>query len=326
MKKNQEKFYSQFVKFIDQNKLIKSGDRVVVAVSGGPDSVCLLYLLRELKSERDIDIVVAHYNHSLRGKDAVRDEEFVKDLAEKWGIQFVCERARKGQIKGEEAARNLRYKFLEKVRGERGGESIAVAHNKGDLAETLLLNLVRGTGVRGLKSIAVKRDRIIRPLLFAQRQNIEKFLQDQGVKFRLDKTNDSPTFSRNFVRLKIMPLLKTLNPKVLDAFERTASVAKEYDDFVHENANVQLDKILDSKSSEMIVDRGKFIQLSPIIQSEIIRMLAQKFGVKSDFSAIHVEEILEMIKKNIGKKHKLINRRLKFALRSGKIIVSKERD
>lgn len=326
MKKNSQKnLYQQFVDFVAENELIKSGDRVVVAVSGGADSVCLFYLLLEFAKEHDTDLIVAHYNHSMRGREAIRDEKFVRELAEKEGVSFVCERAAKGQIKGEESARNYRYNFLEKIRGERGGDWISVAHNKNDLAETLLLNLVRGVGIRGLKSIPAKRDRIIRPLLFAKRSEIEKYLRDRKIGFCHDKTNDSPAFSRNFFRQSILPQLEKVNPRVIDSLERTAKIAQSYDDFVSSVAASEIEKISRKEGGVIVIERKKFIKLSPVIQSEIVRILAEKFNYKTDFSSTHVEEILELIKNNVGKKHKLIARRLKFELSGGKVIVSENR-
>ena len=329
MKKQSEKteknLYRRFVEFIDENGLFKSRDRVVVAVSGGPDSVCLFYLLLELAKERNIKLVVAHYNHSMRGRKAVRDEIFVRDLAEKEGIPFICERAIKGQIKSEESARDFRYKFLEKARGERGGDVIAVAHNKDDLGETLLLNLVRGTGIRGIRSMPVRRGRIIRPLLFAKRSEIEKFLQDQGLESCHDESNDSPIFSRNFIRLKILPLFKKLNPKFLDALARTANLASDYQKFISDIANKEIEKISHIDDGEISIDRKKFVSLSPVIQSEIICVLAENHQARIDLSATQIEEILALIAKNVGKKHKIIAGRLKFELSGGRIIVSEKR-
>jgi tRNA(Ile)-lysidine synthase len=324
-KSGQKNLFRRFVDFVDENELIKSGDGVVVAVSGGPDSVCLFYLLLELAHERAIKLVIAHYNHSMRGREALRDEKFVKELAEKEGIPFICERAATGQINDEETARNFRYNFLEKARGERGDDWIAVGHNKNDLGETLLLNLIRGAGIRGIRSIPVKRDRIIRPLLFAERGEIEKFLQDRNITFCHDKSNDSPTFSRNFIRLEILPRLEKINPRILNSLERTAKLAQTYDDFVTSVATFEIKKISQKENKDIIIDRKKFISLSPVVQSEIIRILAENFGLKTDFSSVHIEEILGLIKNNVGKKHKLIAKRLKFAIQSGKIIVSDKR-
>lgn len=324
-KKSKKNLYQRFVDFVDENKLFRLGDRVVIAVSGGPDSICLFYLLLELSRERNIKLLVAHYNHSLRGREAVRDEKFVEEVTLKEGIPFVTERAKEGQIKGEEAARNFRYRFLEKTRGEWGGDWIATAHNMNDLSETLLLNLVRGTGIRGLKSMPLVREHIVRPLLFAKRLEIEKYLREKKIESRHDKSNDSPIFARNFIRHQILPQLEKLNPKVIESLERTAKIASIYDDFVREISSLELKKIRKKEGNSTVLERKKFLCLSPAVQSEIVRILAEEAGIFTDISAVHIEEVLSMIGKNVGKKYKVLAKRLKFTLAGGKIIVSKTR-
>ena len=329
---SQKNLYLRFKKFIAEFDLIKRGDRVLVACSGGPDSVCLLYLLQQLSSELDFSIIVGHYNHRIRGREADRDEKFVKELSEKFGYDFYLGQLKSGEkIKNEEDARNLRYEFLEKARGEGRADKIFIAHNKNDLAETLLINLVRGAGIRGLSSMKIVSGRLVRPLLFAEKSEILGYLKQNNIKFCTDSSNDSLDYTRNIMRHKIIPELQRLNPKLLSALWRTSELAGLCADFIRNQAEASLAKICHENKNEKYIERKKFTSLSPAVASEIIRILAEDYDVSRDLSLDQVEEVVKIANQNIGGKQKVIAGKpqggpiqgLKFELKAGRLIVSK---
>ena len=196
--------------YIREHHMLQAGDRVVAGVSGGADSVCLLFLLLEWQKEVPTDIAVVHVDHGIRA-EAGEDARYVEQLCEERGIPFfltraeVRNRARMEKISEEEAGRRTRYEAFEKAAKEWGATKIAVAHNSNDRSETQLFHLFRGSGIRGLASILPVRDRIIRPLLCLERWEIEKFLQQRGIVYCKDATNEEDDYTRNRIRHHILP-------------------------------------------------------------------------------------------------------------------------
>lgn len=213
--------------------LLKAGDRVLAAVSGGPDSVCLAHYLQKLKSRLRLDLRLAHVHHGLRGDEADRDAQFVEHLGRKLGLPVsilqvdVPTLARREGRSLEDAARRLRYGALAREARRHGCNKVAVGHQLDDQAETVLLNLLRGRGWEGLQAMrAVRRlaegrkgtgdVRLIRPLLCLGREEVLEYLLQNGLRFRTDRSNFSDRFARNWVRRRLLPLLRTRNPKVRD--------------------------------------------------------------------------------------------------------------
>ncbi|MBN2831406.1 MAG: tRNA lysidine(34) synthetase TilS [Candidatus Omnitrophica bacterium] len=223
---------------IKKGKLVDKGDRVVVGVSGGADSVCLLYLLSGLKEDLKISLHIAHLDHGLR-KESEKDAKFVKMLAEELNIPVAFKRVNVKRIAGklsvEEAARNLRLEFLLQVAKRVKAQKIALAHNFDDQAETVIMRILRGTGLYGLSAILPKRKMgrvfIIRPLLNIKRSEIEAFLKSKGIKFCIDKTNNDECYLRNKIRHRLLPLLeKDYNKNIREAFFALAkSAGSDYD-------------------------------------------------------------------------------------------------
>lgn len=207
---------------------------ITVALSGGKDSVALLYGLLELKEEFALNIFAAHFNHLLRGEESFRDEEFVCNLCKKLNVPLTVERgdvnkyAKEQKIGIEDAARQLRYEFLERV--NKG--VVATAHTASDNLETLLLHMTRGSGIVGLCGIPQKRDIYIRPLLCVTSEQTEEYCKNNGYDFVTDSTNLMDVCSRNFIRLKVVPLLKQLNPSVNDAVSRLISAVKTDNEYI----------------------------------------------------------------------------------------------
>ncbi|MFL6466795.1 MAG: tRNA lysidine(34) synthetase TilS [Pyrinomonadaceae bacterium] len=217
------------------------GESVIVAVSGGADSTALILALMDLKKRKklDLEFIVAHFNHKLRGKESDADEKFVKKIAEAGGLEFI---STAGGLKGasdlEQQARNERYAFLAKLSKGRGAGVVLTAHTLNDQAETFLLNLVRGSGIDGLRAMPAIRlldsqksvTRLARPLLrWAKREDTEQFCLEQGVKFRQDRMNFDPKFTRVRLRRSILPELAKINPKIVETLAKTAGILQSLD-------------------------------------------------------------------------------------------------
>lgn len=221
--------------FILKNQLLTRGDTVVCGLSGGADSVTLLLTLNELKGKLEISVEAVHVNHCLRGAESDRDENFCRELCQKFNIPFKavsCDVKALSAAEGisvEEAARKLRYKIFEE---NSKGKKLATAHNANDNLETVILNLSRGTGVKGLSGIPVKRGDIIRPLLTVTRQEIEEYLMSHEQTYVTDSTNLSDDYTRNKIRHKVVPLLSEINPSVNETSVNTISNIREENEFI----------------------------------------------------------------------------------------------
>jgi tRNA(Ile)-lysidine synthase len=242
-----------FEDYISKEKLFEKKDKVLLAVSGGIDSV----MMCELFHRHQFHFAIAHCNFKLRGEESDGDEDFVKKLAKKYKVPFFHTSfdtkkytdAKKVSI--QMGARELRYEWFEKIRSENNFDHIATAHHLNDSMETILINLVRGTGIAGLHGIAPKRDRIIRPLLFLKREQIEKFVKENKLKYREDSSNHSTKYLRNKIRKKIVPVLKELNPDIEQTFEELIQKAKQAETFI-EKAIQDIKKNISTKKNNAL--------------------------------------------------------------------------
>ena len=218
--------------------MLPRGARVLCAVSGGADSMCLLHLLKSLEGPRGIRVFAAHYEHGLRGAESLRDMAFVEEQCRALDVPCAVGRgdvrayARERGLGLEEAARTLRYAFLEETAERFGCDRIATAHTAGDNSETVLLNLVRGSGSRGLSGIPPRRGKIIRPLLETDRAEVEAYLREHGLPHVEDGSNADPAFSRNRIRHEILPLLREMNGALDETIGRTAELLRRDEAFL----------------------------------------------------------------------------------------------
>ena len=226
-------FKQQFVDFINRHDLITSGDHIGIAVSGGIDSMTLLDLFERARDEFRLKLCVLHFNHQLRDQ-AERDQTFVENACRQKNITFIIDSAdvaafaKTQNLSIEMAARELRYAFFEKTAQKLSLNKIATGHNASDQAETVLDHIVRGTGIGGLAGIPVKRDRYIRPLLFSERIDIEKYAEQESISFRIDASNVDQIFKRNRIRHSLLPLLqKEFNPQITRSINRLSDHAIE---------------------------------------------------------------------------------------------------
>ena len=222
----------EFLKNLEDYNLENS--RILLAISGGKDSMTMLDLFNCFKDELKLDLVACHFNHSLR-EDADRDEKFVKSQCEKYGLKFYSKKedvllySNENKLSTEEGARFLRYKFFDEIKRAENIEYIATAHKKNDLAETVIMRILRGTGINGLVGIQSERGDLIRPILNFSRDEIEKYIEYNNIPFVEDETNFEDLYLRNKIRLNLFPILKNeYNPKILDALSRLSNIAFDY--------------------------------------------------------------------------------------------------
>jgi tRNA(Ile)-lysidine synthase len=238
------KLSQRVARTIRRHSLLARGGRVLVAVSGGPDSVVLVHLLLELQAMGDLTVAgLAHFNHQLRGVDADEDEAFCRAMADTLGLPIDVDRAavataaRSAGRSIEDVARELRYAFLDRIANARGADAIAVGHSLDDQAETFLLRLIRGAGSRGLASILPRAGRVIRPLIDIARQDLRDYAADRALPFRTDATNDDLSIPRNRVRHELIPYLeREFTPGISRVLAREAAVAREDEDRLQQEA------------------------------------------------------------------------------------------
>ena len=272
------------------------GGTILCAVSGGRDSVCLLHYLHSLGENEGFTVAAGHYNHHMR-PTAQRDEDFVRKLAADLGVAFytdglpVVETAREQGLGVEEMGRNLRYEFLERTARKIGAERIATAHHQGDQAETVLLNLLRGTGPEGLRGIPPVRGNLIRPLLNTPRSEIEAYLKEHHLGCVEDETNNSPAFTRNRLRQQVLPQLETINPAWQQNIARTAAIIGREDRYLDELAGQQL--------STAMLETAALRDAPEALRPRMVRLLLDRWGLgRKDITAAHIAAILALAEKN----------------------------
>lgn len=294
-----------------KNKLINKGDNIVVGVSGGPDSIALLFILEELQEIIKFNLFVAHINHGIRGEEADKDEHYVKNVCEKLNIPFYSKKvnmdkyAKKHRLSSEEAGRVIRYKFFRELLSKNGGGKIAVAHNKNDQAETLILRIVRGTGIDGLKGMEYKKNDVIRPLLDIDRSEIEKFCQDNCLDARIDKTNLETIYGRNKVRLELIPYIeKNFNEGIIDTLVRTSKIMQLESNFLKKHAKKIYGQILIKKDKNSIkLNNKEFLKIHDGMKSRVLRnSIENLIGHIKGVEEKHIASIIELsFNENTGK-------------------------
>ena len=280
------------LRFIEENRLIEKGDKVIVAVSGGADSVSLLHLIISIKELYNLSVSAYHFNHMIRGEEADRDQRFVRALCEKWDVPLYEAKAdvpylaaRDGESV-ELCGRRLRYEAMPKL----DGAKIATAHNLNDNAETVLMNLVRGSGIAGLGGIPVQRDNIIRPLLSCSRVEIEAYCAENGLEYVTDSTNLSDEYTRNKLRLNVLPLLRGMNPALDEGVLRMASVMRD--------ADAYLDKVAEEALSECRTEYGysceKLLALDKAVLNYAVKKVAEEAEAPVD--SLHIALIIDAMR------------------------------
>ena len=319
------------LKTIQKYNLIQNRDSIVIGVSGGPDSMTLLNVLINLKQKLGISkIVVATVNHMIR-EEAEEETKFVENFCESHGIDFylkkvdVQEEAKSKKISTELAGRNARYDFFEEVLKKTGSNKIATAHNSNDNAETVLMNLLRGSGVSGLKGIEKIRDgKFIRPIIECKRSEIEQYCLENKLNPRYDKTNNENTYTRNKIRNMLIPYIEeNFNPNIVDSLNRLSTIATKEDEYIHkivENSFKNIVITADMGKKEIILDLKKFNELDEVIKSRLILYtISEILGTSQGIEKIHIEDIIKLCGNNIGNKYLMPNKNIKIFVKKGKI-------
>ncbi|MBE0572825.1 MAG: tRNA lysidine(34) synthetase TilS [Ignavibacteriaceae bacterium] len=310
------------IKFIDENHLIEKGDKILVALSGGADSIFLLSFLIKFKKRFGIEIAAFHLNHKLRGKSANADEKFCSDFCKQNKIEFICVKkdvksyAKKLKLSVEESGREIRYFELNKAADKMGCTKIATAHSASDNVETILLNFVKGAGIKGLSGIPVRRDNIIRPILSITSEEIRQYLKKNKISFRVDKSNLDSDYERNFLRNEVIPKLKVrLNPRLEEKISNTSKIISEINSFIEK----QVEKI---SPTAVIID-GKELRINTKTVSKLDRSFLSIFFK----SVVEKNFNIELLSENIYALVELVYAQVGKAVHlKENIIASKERN
>ena len=319
----------KFLKTVKENNLINAGDKIVVGVSGGPDSIALLYCLNKFKKMLKYEIICAHINHLIR-KDSTEDEEFVENECKKMQIPFYKKRENilelsKELKKGtEETGRLVRYKFFDEILGKNRANKIAIAHNKNDNAETMLLNLIRGTGLKGLEGIQeIEYDKYIRPFINISRQEIEDYCKKNNLKPRIDSTNKENIYNRNIIRNEILPLIRKINPNIEEALSRTSKIIKEENSFIEETTKNTFNSLSSISVGEISFELKEFNKLPNTIKQNLVLYTLEKLvGSTRNIEKTNVDDIIKLAKQNVGNKYIEINKKIKISTKNKKIYFS----
>ncbi len=296
----------KFLQTIEKHGFLKRRDRIILGVSGGPDSICMLHLFYKIKDEFKLDLICAHFNHGLR-EDSDEDEKFVRDICKKLKVKFISEKKNVGNFffgdSLEQTARNLRLDFFLKVARRFKIKKIALAHTKDDVVETILMRLIRGTGLQGLRGILpqskFKKITFIRPLIELEKEEILEWLKQKGLSYKVDYTNFQDKFFRNRIRHKLLPLLANFNPQIKNVIFNLSRILSFDYDFLMFIAKDIFSKLKKQKSYKTIrLNLEELKEMHPSLILQILRLAIEE--VKGDTRRLeykHFEQILDMIQK-----------------------------
>lgn len=262
--------------FADAHNLIPHNSAIVVGISGGPDSVFLLYVLKALKQERNLTLYAAHLNHEWRGQEAEDDAAFCKKLAESLEIPYVLARMTELEDKPtyegskEAQGRLARRQFLTTVQQKTNASLIALAHHADDQQETFFIRLIRGASLAGLVGMAPRAEQYIRPLLHTHKREIIEFLHEQGIAYCTDSSNSEPDFLRNRIRMNVIPACKDADERFDHSFEHTLDRLQETEDYLRQLTYAIFKELAINKDNQFIIDKEKFLSLHPAIQERIL--------------------------------------------------------
>lgn len=325
MQNLEEKIENTIKKF----DLIEKKDILVLGVSGGPDSISMLKALINLTTKLEFKIVVAHVNHMIRA-EASSDEEYVKKFCEKNNIEFysksidVKKIANNKKIGLEEAGRLVRYEYFNEILEKVKGSKIAIAHNRNDRVETIMMNMLRGSGIDGLKGIEPKRGNIIRPLIECERSEIEQYCKENKLEPKIDKTNFDDIYNRNKIRNIVIPYIqKEFNPNFIKTMSRLSDIAIEEDKYIKNQVKEIYQQILvEEKQKQIVLDLKKFNLQEQVIKKRLIRYTIKRvFGSTANIEKIHIDDILKLCGNNIGNKFLTPNKNTKILVKNHQIYI-----
>lgn len=284
---------------IEKYNMLSKGDNVIVALSGGADSVCLLHILISLKEQLSLNISAAHLNHKLRGQESQRDLNFVRALCNSYNIRLfekeadIKEIARKNKESLELCGRNARYDFFHQL-AETENAKIATAHTASDNLETIIYNIARGTSINGLKGIVPKRNYIIRPLIGITRTEVEKYCLENGLEYVTDSSNNSDDYTRNKIRHHIVPVLKNINNAAESSAYALSEDAQEICEFLNEYAKASFNNAKTEHNGGIYYNAEKLRKLSPVVQKYGVYLLCRALKI-DNLTRKHVDLLLNII-------------------------------
>lgn len=295
--------------YVQKHHMLTEGDYVVVGVSGGADSVCLLFLLSEIRKEIPINLHVVHVNHQIRA-EAAEDSAYVRELCEKFNIPFtlvecdVEQLAKQKRISTEEAGRNVRYEAFYRVLDRNNGNKIAIAHNKNDCCETVLFHLFRGSALKGLSGIQPVRGEVIRPLMCLERYEIEAFLDKNGIKYCIDSTNLEDNYTRNKIRHRILETaVREISPAAVAHIGDACERINEAYSFIGDMTRIAYKECAFASENGIRIEKEHYERLHPTLRGYVIMTaLEQAAGSAKDFGSVHVAQVKELFEKQCGRK------------------------
>ncbi|WP_074116346.1 tRNA lysidine(34) synthetase TilS [Clostridioides difficile] len=296
--------FDKVLSTINKHNLIQKGDKIVLGLSGGPDSVCLLHVLNRLKKDFNIEIYAAHLNHQIRGIEAQKDALYVSKLCEDMGIIFfvksinVPKYCENEGLSLEEGARKLRYEMFYEIKDKIKANKIAIGHNLNDQAETVMMRIMRGTGLKGLKGIDYIRDNcIIRPILDVERNEIEEYCEAYNLNPRIDKTNLENIYTRNKIRLDLLPYMKdNFNSNVIESIVRMSNSLKSDNDYIEKEAEAKFREVSNIKEKGFVeINLDDFVCLHDAIKVRVLRNSIKHILRDTNFvDQRHIEDIMSL--------------------------------
>ena len=317
----------EVLKTIKDNNLINEGDKIVIGVSGGPDSICLLHLLNNLTNTLKITIYVAHINHSIR-EVADMETKYVQDFCKKIGVECFVKKEdilslAKKQKKGtEEVGRQVRYSFFDEILEKTNSNKIATAHNSNDRAETVILNILRGSGISGLKGIEAIRDqKYIRPLINTDRESIEKYCEENNLEPKIDETNKENIYTRNKVRNVVIPYIKKeFNQNIIKTLNRLSIVATEENDYLMKITKQEYANISNIENGIITLDLKRFNNLELVIKRRLILYtINEAIHTTNGIEKVNLDDIVKLCSNNIGNKYLTPIKEIKIYVKKGKV-------
>jgi tRNA(Ile)-lysidine synthase len=326
MSKKLKTIEQKVIKFILDNNLIDQGDRLLIALSGGPDSVFLLNFLIKYKQRFNIKLGAFHLNHNFRVNESKGDAEFCKKITARNKIPFFYSSknirlyAKRNKLSLEEAGREVRYRELFKIANANGFTKIATAHNSDDNTETVLLNLIKGAGLKGLSGIPVRRNNIIRPLLSVSKAEILSYNNQKMFAYRTDSSNLESNYQRNYLRNEVVSLIKSkINPQVDSAILKTSEIVKNFSSFLEEYIDNLISESTSFKDGKLVIDHTKKNQIDSRLSGDFFRAAVKKY-FNEDLENVNVADLEKLKSRQTGRKIELSNKLIAFKERDSIII------
>lgn len=318
----------QVLDTIKKYNLINSNEKIICGISGGPDSICMLDILKNLKEDLNFEIIVCHVNHLIR-EEAINDEEYVVNYCKKNNIKCYVKRidvktyANNKKQGTEEAGRNIRYEFFEQILKKESANKIAIAHNKNDKIETIIMNVLRGSGVSGLKGIEpIRENKYIRPLIEIDRAQIENYCKENNLEPRIDKTNFINDCTRNKIRNIVLPFIKKeFNPNIVETLDRLSMVISEEDKYLDKKTLEMFEKLkIKEEKGFIVLNLRDFNKQDIVIKTRLILYTIEKtIGNVQNIEKVNIDDIIKLCEKNVGNKYLMPNKSIKILVNKGQI-------